>query len=72
MHVKMSDFTSIRTKCLTENVKFTDDEFPAQNSSVYYNKVDPDIVWKRPTVSVDISCVCVTDKNKQPANIAVV
>ena len=61
MYAKMSDFTSLRTKYLTENVKFTDDEFPAQNSSVYYNKFDPDIVWKRPTVGVDISCVSVID-----------
>ncbi|KAK2189008.1 hypothetical protein NP493_110g00003 [Ridgeia piscesae] len=44
----MSDFTSIRGKCLTDNVKYTDDDFPAQNSSVYYNRIDPDIVWKRP------------------------
>lgn len=34
-------------------MKFTDDDFPAENSSIYYDTIDPDIVWKRPAVSVN-------------------
>ena len=34
-------------------MKFNDDDFPAENSSIYYDKIDPDIVWKRPAVSVN-------------------
>ena len=34
-------------------MKFTDDDFPAENSSIYYDKIDLDIVWKRPAVSVN-------------------
>ena len=70
--MRMSEFTSIRSRCLTENVKYTDDDFPAQNSSVYYNKIDPDIVWKRPPVSVNMSDVSANDINKRLVSIPVV
>ncbi|XP_052084481.1 calpain-5-like [Mytilus californianus] len=45
---KKQDYGSIRKSCLKKGENFNDTEFPTNNKSIFYSKVDGDIEWKRP------------------------
>ena len=44
------DYNSIKKECLKKGQLFEDPEFPANNKSLFYSKVDPGIDWMRPKV----------------------
>ena len=48
---KNQKYGSIRSDCLKRGELFEDPEFPANNKSLFYSKVDNEIEWKRPKVS---------------------
>ncbi|KAK3095784.1 hypothetical protein FSP39_019019, partial [Pinctada imbricata] len=45
---KGQKFSSLRSDCLSKGVLFEDPEFPANNKSLFFSKIDNDIEWKRP------------------------
>lgn len=47
-YFKNQKYSSLKKDCLKKGTLFIDPEFPANNKSLFYSKVDPDIVWKRP------------------------
>ena len=49
---KNQKYSSIRGDCLKKGELFEDPEFPANNKSLFYSKVDNEVEWKRPKVSV--------------------
>ena len=44
------DYSSIKKDCLKKGQLFEDLEFPANNKSLFFSKVDPTIEWMRPKV----------------------
>jgi calpain len=45
----VQDFLKIREQCLKDGTLFEDPEFPAEDSSVYLNRIPPQTLeWKRP------------------------
>ena len=48
---KGQKYSKLKKDCLKKGELFVDTEFPANNKSLFFSKVDPDIVWKRPNVS---------------------
>ena len=58
---KSQRYGSLKNENLKRGELFIDDEFPAHNKSVFFSKIDQDIVWKRPNVSVAngfVQCMC--------------
>jgi calpain len=52
----VQDFFKIREQYLKYRTLFEDPEFPAEDSSVYFNKTPPQTLeWKRPREIVDNS-----------------
>ena len=49
---KSQRYGSLKSEHLTKGELFVDHEFPARNKSIFFSKIDQDIVWKRPNVSV--------------------
>ena len=47
---KKQKYSSIRSDCLKRGELFEDPEFPANNKSLFYSKIDNEIEWKRPKV----------------------
>ncbi|CAH1789673.1 unnamed protein product [Owenia fusiformis] len=45
---KNQKFSSLKKECLKKGELFVDSEFPPNNKSLFYSKVDNDIEWKRP------------------------
>lgn len=45
---KKQKYSSIRSECLSKGILFEDPEFPANNKSIFYSKIDTEIEWKRP------------------------
>ena len=43
-------YGTIKEACLQKNILFEDTEFPATDASLYFSKVDRNIIWKRPHV----------------------
>ena len=46
----MPTYEEILADCAKHHKLYEDQEFPAQNSSIYYDKEVSGIVWKRPRV----------------------
>ena len=44
-------YSTIKEKLLEEGKLFEDENFPAQKSSLFFDKEDDSIEWKRPHVS---------------------
>ena len=44
-------YSKLKKAALQSGELFHDSEFPANNKSLFYSKVDPTIEWKRPNVS---------------------
>ena len=47
---KGQKYSKLKKDWLKKGELFVDTEFPANNKSLFFSKVDPDIVWKRPNV----------------------
>jgi hypothetical protein len=47
-----SRFRDIQAKCLSAGMLYEDPEFPAVPKSVYFSKTNPNIQWRRPSVSI--------------------
>ena len=43
-------YSSIKKECAKLGELFVDPEFPPNNKSLFFSKVDKEIVWKRPKV----------------------
>ncbi|GFR64603.1 calpain-9 [Elysia marginata] len=41
-------YSRIKKDCVSKGVLFEDPEFPASSKSLYFSKVDNDVVWMRP------------------------
>jgi len=48
---KQQKYSSIKSACLKKGELFEDPEFPANSKSLFFSKIDQDVVWKRPSVS---------------------
>ncbi|XP_055873006.1 calpain-5-like isoform X2 [Biomphalaria glabrata] len=48
VNFRSQNYSKIKKSCLEKGVLFEDVEFPANEKSLYFDKVDPDILWKRP------------------------
>ena len=46
---KNQKYSNIKSSCLKKGVLWEDPEFPANNKSLFFSKVDNDIEWKRPS-----------------------
>ena len=51
---KKQKYSSIRSECLSKGTLFEDPEFPANNKSIFFSKIDNEIEWKRPKVSKNL------------------
>ena len=51
-HYRGQKYGSLKKEAIKSGQLFKDPIFPANNKSLFYSKVDPDIVWKRPGVSL--------------------
>ena len=47
---KNQKFSSLKKDCLKKGELFKDPEFPPNNKSLFFSKVDNEIEWKRPKV----------------------
>jgi hypothetical protein len=47
---KIQNYERIKSKCLENNELFVDTTFPANDTSLFKNKIMNGIVWKRPHV----------------------
>ncbi|XP_076438968.1 calpain-5-like isoform X3 [Babylonia areolata] len=47
-YFRNQEYGSLKKECLKKGVLFEDLEFPANNKSLFYSKVDKDIEWMRP------------------------
>ncbi|KAH9495989.1 Calpain-5, partial [Bulinus truncatus] len=45
---RKQSYSKLKKDCLAKGVLFEDIEFPANEKSLYFNKVDSSILWKRP------------------------
>lgn len=52
---KGQKYKSIKKDLARKGELFQDPEFQAGNKSIFFSKIDNDIEWKRPKVSVPIS-----------------
>ena len=50
-HFKEQKYSSIKSEFLKKGELFEDPEFPANSKSLFFSKVESDVVWKRPKVS---------------------
>lgn len=51
-YFKHQNFDKIKKDLLKRGELFTDPEFSPTQKSLFHSCVDPEIVWKRPTVSI--------------------
>lgn len=49
---KNQNYDSLKSQAKSSGKLFTDPEFPPEAKSIYQSKEVPNIVWKRPGVSV--------------------
>lgn len=47
----MSDFNSLRNRCLQSGELYEDPDFPASERSLFFYGEASDIIWRRPSVS---------------------
>ena len=50
-HFRGQKYSKLKKDFLKKGELFVDPEFPANNKSLFFSKVDNDIEWKRPNVS---------------------
>lgn len=48
---KGQKYGKLKKSLLKSGELFMDPEFPANNKSLFYSRVDSEVVWKRPNVS---------------------
>ena len=49
------NYSKLKKTCLDKGILFEDLDFPANHKSLFFSKVDNEIEWKRPPVSIKFS-----------------
>lgn len=49
---KDQHYNKLKKQCISKGELFVDPIFPPDSKSLFYSKVEKDIVWKRPGVSI--------------------
>ena len=53
---EVQDFEKIKEKCLAAGILFEDDQFPAEDATVFFSRSSQrPLQWKRPHVSLSLS-----------------
>ena len=62
-------YNSLKKDSNKKGELYVDHEFPAHNKSIFFSKIDADITWQRPHVSVSITrmlfCMEYSDFDRQ-------
>lgn len=65
---KDQQYSKLKSQCVSKGELFVDPLFPPTSKSLFYSKVEKDIVWKRPGVSYCLNKTSRKSINSQSPN----
>lgn len=65
---KDQQYSKLKSQCVSKGELFVDHLFPPSSKSLFYSKVEKDIVWKRPGVSYCLHSTSRKSINSQSPN----